>query len=83
MVGAFEQNDGSSKVHDGRIKCKTVDQGRGTLEGMCTRGTPCSGSHHSPHWALWQNTLRLMLARAESVTAAHSSEYNTGAEIRP
>ena len=28
-------------------------------------------------------TLRLMLARAESVTAVHSSEYNTGAEIRP
>ena len=75
-----------------------IDRVRFTLEGSSARpgiweGAPFGACAHAATLAgdhttvrsgtLWRDTLRSILARAESVTAAHSSEYNTGAEIRP
>ena len=55
------------------------ESGRGTLKGMCTCCAPRWGSHHSPQWDSVADTLRLMLARAKSVSIFHFSEYVTGA----
>ena len=64
-----------------------MDQGRVTLDGH-VRMLPVAGDHTTAaarSGTLWRDTLRLMLARAKSVKAIHSSDYNTGLErcLRP
>ena len=80
MVGTFEQNDGLSKVHD-EDHVQSEGSGGVTFLRACAHAAPLAGDHTTARsGTLWRNILRLMLARAKSVKAIHSSEYNTDLE---
>ena len=63
----------------GKVACHAV--GAFMLPGTWTPALRCI--HHAIALTNARHTLRLMLARANSVKAIHSSGYNTGCNTRP
>ena len=71
-----------------KIRKKLPNEGRGIREGPPLRVyahvAPLDGDHTTAlSGTLWRHTLRLMLARADSVKVDHSSDYVTGCKARP